>query len=170
MKIKKTLLIFFSAVNIFVLSVSIIILINVQILKNKTNSILETSFKLLELETETKERLISIEEKIVILSGEEADVNRAFEKKIMTETERADIVFSEKKWGESYLMYKSILDKDSGNIYVRLRKMLSLFYMNKLDSLNYSEILEDCYLLKKSGCKDKRIGEIEEFIKKEGGE
>ena len=45
--------------------------------------------------------------------------------------------------------------------------MLSLFYINRMDSTNYSEIQNDIKILKENGITDEKINEAEQFIKQE---
>lgn len=64
-------------------------------------------------------------------------------------------------------LYYQILEKLPNDVDSRLYKALSLFYLNKMDSANYSELLNDCKLLRKNGILDNRIDEMENFIKME---
>lgn len=84
--------------------------------------------------------------------------------------EEADFLYRNKNFSKSYKLYCDILSFHSEDNDIRFKKMVSLYYMNPMDSSKYAEILRDCELLRHNGKSDPKIYEIEkEIITEKGG-
>lgn len=76
----------------------------------------------------------------------------------------AEKYYSEKNFALAYREFKKVLSYQYDDIECRLKKMKSLYYMNRADSSKYSEILEDINILKNSGYADEETVQIEALI------
>ncbi|MBR5932985.1 MAG: hypothetical protein IK002_03260 [Treponema sp.] len=115
--------------------------------------------KTLEIE-KTYSDLLKEERKTRIDSSE-------FDLSIEAKKKEARKCFDKAQYSDALKNYREILEVNSFDNEVRLYKMLSLFYINKMDSTNYSEILNDIKILKENAITDERIYEIEKIIKQE---
>ncbi|GEM_PF-3004841 len=79
----------------------------------------------------------------------------------------AKSLFAKKEYVKAYEIFNNILQDDLSNNEIRMYRMLSLFNINKLDSSNYAEILQNIKILRENGSTDPRLDEVEEFIKGE---
>lgn len=75
--------------------------------------------------------------------------------------------FLKKDYFNSYKLSLVALELESDNLEIRFMKMYSLFNMNKTDSKNYNQIIEDCKILEKNGYKQKDVSAILDFIRLE---
>lgn len=103
-------------------------------------------------------------DKILQTEQEKHIDNSLFDIAMQEKFDSAKKMFNQKDYSKALILLKSIMEFDSSNLEVRFYKMLSTFYINKMDSSMYSEVLSDCKILKESGYKDERIDEIENFI------
>ena len=79
----------------------------------------------------------------------------------------AKAFFAKKEYVKAYEIFNSILQDDPSDNEIRMYRMLSLFNINKLDSSNYADILQNIKILRENGITDPRLSEVEEFIKGE---
>ncbi len=166
---KKSLMIIKKSSLPVLIFLSALSFLKIMKIERRTGEIIEF-LALLEAKTdESGEMIKKIEEKVFILALEKESADKEFDKKIVEKMEKAQELFREKKYKECIAECRGILEKDEGNMRTRFMKMLSLFYMNKLDSANYPEILEDLRKLEEGGFKDKRMEEVKDFIRNEGG-
>ena len=115
----------------------------------KTLEIEKTYSNLLEEERKTR---IDSSELDLSIEAKKKDVQKYFDKK---------------EYSDALKNCREILQVNPSDNQIRLYKMLSLFYMNRMDSTNYSEILNDIKILKENAVTDERINEAEQFIKQE---
>lgn len=115
--------------------------------------------KTLEIE-KTYSDLLEEERKIRIDSSE-------FDLSIESKRKEAKKNFDKGHYSDALKNYREILEVNPSDNEVRLYKMLSLFYINRMDSTNYSEIQNDIKILKENGITDEKINEAEQFIKQE---
>lgn len=82
----------------------------------------------------------------------------------------ADEYYANKEFLKAYELYKKVLMYWSDDNEVRMNKLKSLFYSNRSDNSNYSEILKDIKIIKNSQNLDEECKEIESIImlEKEG--
>lgn len=90
-----------------------------------------------------------------------------FDLSIEAKKKEARKCFDKEQYSEALKNYREVLEVNPSDNEVRFYKMLSLFYINKMDSTNYSEIRNDIKILKENAMTDERIYEIEQFIKQE---
>lgn len=83
--------------------------------------------------------------------------------------EEGDMFYKTGNYFESFKVYTDVLSFDGENNDVRLKRMISLYYMNPMDTSKYPEILSECDILKHNGKSDKRLIEIERTILTELG-
>lgn len=79
-------------------------------------------------------------------------------------------LYKKGNFAESYSEYKRLVELDAEDMECRSYKLKSLYYMNKADSSNHTEILEDIKILKLNAKTDDECLEIEKAIltEKEG--
>ena len=82
----------------------------------------------------------------------------------------ADEYYSNKEYLKAYELYKKVLVYWNEDLEVRMSKLKSLFYSNRADNSNYSEIIEDIRIIKNNQSLDEECSEIEKIIlmEKEG--
>lgn len=81
--------------------------------------------------------------------------------------ENAEKYYSENNFALAYKEFKKVLEYQHDDMECRLKKMKSLYYMNRADSSKYSEILEDIRILKSDGYADSETIQIEALINAE---
>lgn len=89
---------------------------------------------------------------------------------IIQSKKTADEYYANKEYLKAYELYKKVLMYWSEDTEVRVSKLKSLFYSNRADNSNYSEILADIRIIKKTQPLDEECKEIESIImlEKEG--
>lgn len=85
------------------------------------------------------------------------------------EIEKAETLFSQKRYKDAYVICGNILAIDEDNLDIRLLKTLSLFYANPMDSTKYPEIENEIKYLKLAGITNDEISKIEKQIIAEKG-
>lgn len=81
----------------------------------------------------------------------------------------ADKFFDQKDYTAAYEEYIKVLEIRNDDFESRTNKMKSLYYMNPLNTSNYTEIMEDIKILKQNGKCDDDCLEIENIIFAERG-
>ena len=76
----------------------------------------------------------------------------------------AENFYSEGNYAAAYREFVKVLAYQSGDMECRLKKMKSLYYMNRTDSSKYSEILDDIKILRLNGRIDNEVAEIERIV------
>lgn len=78
--------------------------------------------------------------------------------------ENGEKYYSENNFALAYGEFKKALSYQYDDMDCRLKKMKSLYYINRADSSKYSEILEDIRILKSGGYADDEAIQIESLI------
>lgn len=79
----------------------------------------------------------------------------------------AERYYSENDFAHAYREFRKFLSYQHDDMECRLKKMKSLYYMNRADSSKYPEILEDIRILKGGGHADDEAIQIEALINAE---
>lgn len=79
----------------------------------------------------------------------------------------AERLYSEHNFAMAYKEFKKVLAYQNNDMESRLKKMKSLYYMNRADSSHHSEILDDIGILRSNGYCDSEADEIERMIASE---
>lgn len=84
--------------------------------------------------------------------------------------QKADEYYQKNEFLKAYELYKKVLEYQNDDMDTRMHKIKSLYYANKSDSSNYTEILEEINILKQNQMLDEECQEIEKSItmEKEG--
>lgn len=77
--------------------------------------------------------------------------------------------FAKKQYSESYEFFSNVLKYHRDNIDIRIKKALSLYKANPMNSSSYKEILEDCKIIKNKGGHNEELEKIEKIILLEQG-
>ncbi len=76
----------------------------------------------------------------------------------------AENFYSEGNYAAAYREFVKVLAYQGDDMESRLKKMKSLYYMNRTDSSKYSEILDDIKILRLNGRIDNEVAEIERIV------